>query len=109
MHVATLCMFLKLELCLAGIMNLVYIIPFNPKKVLSTRQDRNYISTCIRVIQVRKFLITFINKSLEARQVKYKMATWLQIMKTKTEVARQNKRKKKKRAVLSLFLFYYYF
>ena len=30
-------------------------------------------------------------------------------MKTKTEVAKQNKRKKKKRDVLSLFLFYYYF
>ena len=42
-------------------------------------------------------LITFINKSLEARQIEYKMATWLQIMKTKTEVARQNKKKKKKR------------
>ena len=42
-------------------------------------------------------------------QVKYKMATWLQIMKTKTEVARQNERKKKKKAILSLFLFYYYF
>ena len=37
------------------------------------------------------------------------MATWLQIMKTKTEIARQNKRKKKKGAALSLFLFYYYF
>ena len=42
-------------------------------------------------------LINFINKSLEARQIEYKMATWLQIMKTKTEVARQNKRKKGKR------------
>ena len=41
-------------------------------------------------------LINFINKSLEARQIEYKMATWLQIMKTKTEVARQNKKKKKK-------------
>ena len=42
-------------------------------------------------------LINFINKSLEARQIEYKMATWLQIMKTKTEVARQNKKKKKKK------------
>ena len=42
-------------------------------------------------------LINFINKSLEARKIEYKMATWLQIMKTKTEVARQNKRKKGKR------------
>ena len=49
-----------------------------------------------------------INKSLKTRQVKYKMAAWLQIMKTKTEVARQNERKKKKKVVLSLFLYYYY-
>ena len=47
-------------------------------------------------------LINFINKSLEARKIEYKMATWLQTMKTKTEVARQNKKKKrKKRTVLN--------
>ena len=102
-------MFLKLELCLAEMINLVYFTPFDPMNILSTRRDRNYISICIRIIEVRKFLITFINKSLEVRRIKYKMATWLQIMKTRTEVARQNERKKKKRAVLSLFLFYYYF
>ena len=42
-------------------------------------------------------LINFINKSLEARKIEYKMATWLQTMKTKTEVARQNKKKKKEK------------
>ena len=47
-------------------------------------------------------LINFINKSLEARKIEYKMATWLQTMKTKTKVARQNKKKKrKKRTVLN--------
>ena len=108
-HAATLYMFLKLELCLAEMMNLVYFTPFDPMNILSTRQDRNYINTCIRIMEVREFSITFINKNLKARRIEYKMATWLQIMKTKTEVAKQNKRKKKKRAALSLFLFYYYF
>jgi len=102
-------MFLKLELCLAEMMNLVYFTPFDPMNIFSTRQDRNYISTCIRIIEVREFSITFINKSLKERGIEYKMATWLQIMKTKTEVSKQNKRKKKKKATLSLFLFYYYF
>ena len=51
----------------------------------------------MRIIEIRKMLITFINKSLEARQIEYKMATWLQIMKTKTKVARQNKKKKKRK------------
>ena len=78
--------------------------------LLSIKQDRNDINTCIRIIEIRKMLMTFINKSLEARKVEYKMATWLQITTTKTEVARQNKRKKeKKKTVLNLLLFYYYF
>ena len=51
----------------------------------------------MRIIEIRKMLITFINKSLEARQIEYKMATWLQITKTKIEVARQKKKKKKKK------------
>ena len=108
-HATTLYMFLKLELCLAKMMNLVYFTPFDPMNTLSTRQDRNYINTCIRIMEVREFSITFINKNLKARRIEYKMATWLQIMKTKTEIAKQNKRKKKKRAALNLFLFYYYF
>ena len=40
-------------------------------------------------------LISFIKKSLEARQVEYKMGTWLQILKTKTEVTKQKKKKEK--------------
>ena len=57
----------------------------------------------MRIIEIRKMLITFINKSLEARQIEYKMATWLQIMKTKIEVARQKKKKEKgkRRTVLN--------
>ena len=97
-HAATLCMFLKLELCLAKMMNLVYFTPFDPVNILRTRQDRNYINTCIRIMEVREFSITFINKNLKARRIEYKMETWLQIMKTKTEVAKQNKRKKKKKS-----------
>ena len=64
---------------------------------LSIKQDRNDINTCMRIIEIRKMLITFINKSLEARQVEYKMATWLQIMTTKTEVARQKKKKEREK------------
>ena len=64
----------------------------------------------MKIIEIRTMIIIFINKSLKARQIEYKMATWLQIMKTKTEVARKNKRKKmKKRTVLNLLLFYYNF
>ena len=55
----------------------------------------------MRIIEIRKMLITFINKSLEARQIEYKMATWLQITKTKIEVARQKKKKGKRRTVLN--------
>ena len=55
----------------------------------------------MRIIEIRKMLITFINKSLEARQIEYKMATWLQITKTKIEVARQKKKKKKGKRELS--------
>ena len=47
-------------------------------------------------MEIRKIFIPFINKSLEARRIEYKMATWLQIMKTKTEVAKQNKKRKEK-------------
>ena len=53
----------------------------------------------MRIIEIRKMLITFINKSLGTRQIENKMATWLQITKTKTEVARP--KKKKKRTILN--------
>ena len=49
------------------------------------------------IIEIRKMVITFINKSLGTRQIEKKMATWLQITKTKTEVVKPKKKKKKER------------
>ena len=65
-------------------------------RLLSVQQYRNYVNTCVRIMELRKIFISFINKSLEARQIEYKMGTWLQIMKTKTEVSKQNKKRKEK-------------
>ena len=48
-------------------------------------------------MEIRKSFISFINKSLEAKQIECKMTTWLQIMKTKIEVAKQNKKRKGKK------------
>ena len=49
------------------------------------------------IIEIRKMVITFINKSLGTRQIEKKMATWLKITKTKKEVVRPKKKKKRER------------